>query len=690
MKRTGALILQRRDQVNTQDNSSLEAILRDVFRHGSFRPNQAAICQASIGGRDTLVVMPTGSGKSLCYQLPAVARGGTTLVVSPLIALMEDQVAKLQAMNLRVDRIHSGRAREDARAAFRAYRESALQFLFIAPERFRVPNFLPALAQKKPSLIAVDEAHCISQWGHDFRPDYRMLQSCIQALRPSPVIALTATATPSVQRDIVQQLGLSKPALFVQGFRRDNIAIEIVEAAPSMRASLVAKLLEKPDHRPAIVYAPSRRQADELADELAPMCLTRAYHAGLDKRHRQQVQEDFLAGRLEIIVATIAFGMGIDKPNVRTVIHVALPGSIEAYYQEIGRAGRDGKPSRAILMHSYADRHMHDFFFERDYPEGKVLDGIFRLLRDEPISKQTLQQRSGLAPDAFESAFEKLWIHSGVVADWEENVVRGSPKWQATYEAQRKHRSAQVELVLRYADSPQCRMASLVRYFGDSSDKRTWCGLCDFCAPEQAVGQKYRPADPMEAELARQVIEVLRPVGAKSTGRLHTELAPPDVSRDQFEELLGAMARAGLLVAASEVFEKDGRQIPFRTVRLTPEGSEWAPDEPLPLLLREGRTGEKDAKRKTRQAGAHSKPKPVKQMAADSQLAKDLKAWRLQMAKSKGVPAFCICNDRALAEIVDAEPADEEDLLEIRGVGSKFVEQFGAEVLKMVADAVGD
>jgi superfamily II DNA helicase RecQ len=338
-------------------------------------------------------------------------------------------------------------------------------------------------------------------------------------------------------------------------------------------------------------------------------------------------------------------------------------------------------------MHSYADRHMHDFFFERDYPETKVLEGIFKLLRDEPISKQTLQQRSGLPSDAFESAFEKLWIHSGAVADWEENVVRGLPKWQATYEAQRKHRSSQVELVLRFADAPQCRMSSLVRYFGDSSDKRTWCGLCDFCAPEQAVGQTFRPPEAGDEELARRVIDVLSHGGAKSTGKLHAELADPDVSRNHFEELLGAMARAGLVIAANEVFEKDGRQIPYRTVRITEEGNEAAADEPLPLLLRQSQTEERGTRRAAPRPAAKNKLKPVHD-ASEAQLAKTLKAWRLQMAKSKGVPAFRIFNDRVLDEIVEAQPANDEDLLEIRGIGFKFVEQFGTEILKLVAASI--
>jgi RecQ family ATP-dependent DNA helicase len=305
---------------------------------------------------------------------------------------MEDQVAKLKGRGLAVDRIHSGRDRAASRQACLDFLNGKLQFLFIAPERLRVAGFPEMLAKRKPSLIAIDEAHCISQWGHDFRPDYRMLGQYLPMLRPAPVIALTATATPLVQNDILEQLGLVQPERFIHGFRRANIAIEVVEVAPSRRAALATELLLDAERRPAIVYTPTRKQSAMLAAELAGNFPAAAYHAGLDAEHRKRVQEEFLAGKIQVMVATIAFGMGIDKPDVRTVIHTALPGSLEAYYQEIGRAGRDGEPSRAILMHSYADRYTHDFFFERDYPDVTVLDGIFA--GSDPSRKKSRRCRS--------------------------------------------------------------------------------------------------------------------------------------------------------------------------------------------------------------------------------------------------------------------------------------------------------
>jgi DNA topoisomerase-3 len=332
--------------------ATLTELLQNAFGFSAFRPNQEAVCEAVTAGKDALLVMPTGSGKSLCYQLPGLARGGTTLVISPLIALMDDQVHKLKERGFAVECIHSGRDRETSRRVCSDYLTGKLQFLFIAPERLRVTGFPKMLAKHKPSLVAIDEAHCISQWGHDFRPDYRMLGQYLPSLRPAPVLALTATATPLVQKDIAAQLGLIEPTHFIHGFRRENIGIEIVEALPSQRPSLARDILSDARHRPAIVYAPTRKQAENLSEEWASEFKVASYHAGLDADRRRRVQEEFMAGKLDVMVATIAFGMGIDKPDVRTVIHTALPGSVEGYYQEIGRAGRDGNPSRAILMQS--------------------------------------------------------------------------------------------------------------------------------------------------------------------------------------------------------------------------------------------------------------------------------------------------------------------------------------------------
>jgi len=696
------------------EGEPLDALLNRAFGFAAFRANQEEVCRTVIAGRDALLVMPTGAGKSLCYQLPGLARGGTTLVISPLIALMEDQYAKLRERGFAVECIHSGRDRAASRQVCIDYLNGKLQFLFIAPERLRVPGFPEMLAKRKPSLIAIDEAHCISQWGHDFRPDYRLLGGYLPTLRPAPVIALTATATGIVQRDICTQLGFDQQASFIHGFRRSNIAIEVVETSPSQRPGLARELLGDPENRPAIIYTPSRKQAESVAALLAHSFPAAAYHAGLDAERRRRVQDDFLSGKLEVIVATIAFGMGIDKPNIRSVMHTALPGSVEAYYQEIGRAGRDGEPSRAILMHSYADRHTHDFFFERDYPDVKMLDQIYARLRTEAQPREVVEKQSKVPRDIFEKALEKLWTHGGVTLDAAEDLSRGSANWRDSYVAQGEQKQAQIEAMIRYAQSNQCRMSSLVRHFGDTADSQKACGVCDFCAPEKCVAQRFRAATEMEEALAHQVLESITMTG-RSIGQLHTQLCSKNgMDRDSFEELMGAMARAGLVRLVDSVFEKDGKQIPFRKASLTRDGGDVEEDTPLELSIRgmaevvgaKKRVGKrpvaaKTAAKKGRKKSTASARKPARddhfeilsdepaEARSDSRAALLLKEWRRAQAKKQGVPTFRIMSDRVLNAIADDQPGTLAELLAIPGIGLKTVEKYGAQIYRILNQARG-
>jgi len=567
----------------------LHELLRSVFGFARFRANQEAVCRAAIKGRDLILIMPTGFGKSLCYQLPAITLGGTALVISPLIALMEDQAAKLTALGLRVGRIHSGLDRSQARQACVDYLTGTLQFLFIAPERLRVPGFGEMLAKRKPALIAVDEAHCISQWGHDFRPDYRMLGQYLPALRPAPVLALTATATPTVQADIVEQLGMIKPAKFIHGFRRDNLAIEVVELPMPQRPDAICGLLASAERRPAIVYATSRKMSEQLAEELARRIPAAAYHAGLDAATRERVQTAFQAGKLEAVVATIAFGMGIDKADIRTVIHAGLPATLEGYYQEIGRAGRDGASSRTYLMHSYADQRTHDFFLNRDYPPVDHLQQVFRALGENPQPVEELRAASKLGEEEFDKALEKLEIHGGARVDFGGSVTVGGTGWKKTYTIQAQYRAEQFEKVLSFTTSSECRMAALVRHFGDVEDASRPCGICDVCDPSGAVLRLFRRPTAAERAMVQAIAGELRGVDYKAAGTLQRNLDPANrISRNEFDGLLDAMVRAGLIEIEEAEFEKNGEVIRFRKVRLTKAGLELRVTTPIELLISDG------------------------------------------------------------------------------------------------------
>jgi superfamily II DNA helicase RecQ len=469
---------------------------------------------------------------------------------------------------------------------------------------------------------------------------------------------------------------------------------------PSQRPQLAREILLEVKHRPAIVYTPTRKQADSLAEDFAGELAVASYHAGLDAERRRRVQEEFMAGKLDVMVATIAFGMGIDKPDVRTVIHTALPGSLEGYYQEIGRAGRDGRQSRAILMHSYGDRHTHDFFFSRDYPDVSLLDRLFAKLHAEPQPKEMLRKALAMEADLFDKALEKLWIHKGAVLDFAENVSQGDGRWRWSYIQQGDQKRAQIDQMIRFAESNHCRMTSLVRHFGDTSDSATPCGVCDFCAPAKCLAQRFRTATEDERTALYRVLRCMQSVRTRSTGKLYAELFPGnEISRDNFEEVLGAMARVEFLTFADAVFEKQGKQIPYRTVSLTPAGRNV--DETMPLLFVMKDAGRPVPKRKRKKNSSKSKASPratarTQSRQADTGAARSdrqpqisieqaLRAWRLSEAKHRKIPAFRVFGDRALRGIATTCPQNDAELLAVPGIGMSIVTKYGAHIYRLVA-----
>ena len=391
------------DEEEAHEAADLDQILQHRFGFPSFRPGQREIVAHVTGGSDALVVMPTGAGKSLCYQVPALARGGLAIVVSPLIALMKDQVDALQAKGIRATFLNSSLSSEAYRERQQAVSRGEIEMLYVAPERFS-PRFLSFLREVDIRLLAIDEAHCLSQWGHDFRPDYLRLGKVRDALGRPATIALTATATPEVQRDIVRTLGIgaehgNNPRTFIRGFDRENLILEVLHVSSKKeKVELLADLVLP---GPSLVYCATRKNVERATQALHQAGVRAGmYHAGLSPDARTRAQEDFMEGRLPVVVATNAFGMGIDKKDIRNIVHFDIPGTVEAYYQEIGRAGRDGRMSRAVLLFNRTDRRIQEFFINSSNPPAAWVRALWQWLvaHNSDVVHATLDEMSIALP----------------------------------------------------------------------------------------------------------------------------------------------------------------------------------------------------------------------------------------------------------------------------------------------------
>ncbi len=513
------------------DETDVRAEMRARFGHQDFRQAQERIVDAVLGGRDVLAVMPTGSGKSLCYQLPAVLLPGVTIVVSPLISLMKDQVDELNRRSIPSRALHSMLTADARRETVAAARANSLRLLYVAPERFASELFQHVLAELAVSRFIVDEAHCVSQWGHDFRPDYRRLRSAVLACRRSdgkpgrpPMAAFTATATPEVREDIAELLGLEQPQLLVAGFDRPNIYLCVERAAEHEKIARLPSLVRG---RRALVYTATRKTAEFAALRLSSGGLNAAaYHAGLQDAERVRVQDAFAAGTLPVVCATNAFGMGIDRPDVDAVVHYAIPGSVEAYYQEIGRAGRDGRPATATLLWDYGDVLTREF------------------LIDSP-KRANSGHRRGAPLDPEEAAKRRVLEH------------------------------AKLQRMVDYADTSACLRATILRYFGDP-DVREPCGACGNCRPGAIDGY--------ERELVRKMLAGIVRAGERYGRRRIVDMLVGDTrdlppvlamlstcgilrheTSDALQGWIDACVAAGLIVASPDR---------YRTLSLTAAGRE--------------------------------------------------------------------------------------------------------------------
>jgi len=610
------------------NNTHLKKLLKQYFGYDDFRPLQEEIVNHVVAGNDCFVLMPTGGGKSLCYQLPALKLDGLALVISPLIALMKDQVDALQTCGINAEFINSSLTPKQNAEIFSRIKDGKVKILYVAPERFALDSFQEFLKTLPLSLIAVDEAHCISEWGHDFRPDYRHLSRLKEIFPSVPLIALTATATEKVRQDISSQLQLQKARVFVSSFNRKNLHVRVIEK--KLAFPKLVNILQNYRNEPAIIYCFSRKETETIARDLrAHKFKARAYHAGLNARERAGTQDLFIRDEINIIVATIAFGMGIDKPDVRLVVHYTYPKTLEGYYQEIGRAGRDGLKSECVLFYTYADTRKHEFFIDQ-------------------ITDDEMRERSR----------EKL---RDVMAYAELKCCR--KKYLLRYFGEE----------LKTDNCGSCDVC--LGKFGASAASITAGAAAK--APEAVFDATITAKKILSAVVRLQnrfgkqhVVDVLLGKRSKKIRQnRHDRLSVHGIVTDLDEEKLRQIVDQ--LVDSGHLRKSEGM---YPVLSITKKGVVFMMGNDLLALANAG----------NKESAAYTIGKKEEESSYNQALFEILKALRKKLADGKGVPPFVIFGNATLQEMARFFPADENSLMRITGVGSVKLKRFGKIFLETI------